>query len=103
MQFGTLEFAMGQVRIRILDDNFDAQSEDSLLRTLQLYCAARQLPPYGFARFCWNGSCKQCWLDLECNGATDRAMACQTDVCEGQELKSVPSVLMWSRKPATKP
>jgi len=93
---------MGRVRIRILDDTFEVQSEDSLLRALQEYGTARQLPPYGFARFCWNGSCKQCWLEVECDGANERAMACQTDVRDGLQVKSVPSVLMWGRKPATK-
>jgi len=103
MPFEATERTMGRVRIRILDDDFEAQSEDSLLRALQLYGTARQLPPYGFARFCWNGSCKQCWLELECQGGTESVMACQTDACEGQQLKSLPSVLMWNRKPAEKP
>jgi hypothetical protein len=86
------------VCIRILEDTFEVAPEDSVLRALQLYGLDRQLPAYGFARFCWNASCKQCVFKYVCDGKTTSDLACQTDVRPGLHVKSVPSVLMWTRR-----
>jgi hypothetical protein len=87
-----------KVRIRVLDDGFEAIAEDSILRALQMYGLARDLPSYGFARFCWNANCRQCILEFECDGARRRDFACQTDVREGMRIRTLPAVLMWKRK-----
>ena len=86
-----------KVRIRILDDEFEAPAEDTILRALQLYGLARRLPQYGFARFCWNASCKQCILEFECEGARRRDFACQTEVSDGLHVRTLPQVLLWKR------
>jgi predicted molibdopterin-dependent oxidoreductase YjgC len=89
---------VAKVRIRILDDTFEAQAQDSILRALQMYGLERNLPAYGFTRFCWNARCKQCILDFDCDGRSQRDFACQTEVQEGLQVKSLPEVLMWTVK-----
>ena len=84
-----------KVRIRILDEEFDAPAEDSILRALQLFGIARRLPAYGFGRFCWNASCKQCIVEYERDGIRTRDFACQTSVGDGMRVRSVPHVLLW--------
>ena len=71
---------MATVHIRILDEWFEAQGQDSILRALQMFGVARNLPQYGFTRFCWNARCKQCILDFACDGQVRRDFACQTPV-----------------------
>ena len=51
-----------------------------------------------FTRFCWNAKCKQCILQLTRDGFTGRDFACQTEVCEGLEVHTLPDVLMWTQK-----
>ena len=86
-----------KVRIRILDDEFEAPAEDTILRALQMYGLARRLPPYGFARFCWNANCKQCILEYECDGVRTRDFACQTEVRDGMRIRTLPHVLLWKK------
>ena len=87
-----------RIRIRILEDEFEVQPGGSLLHALQLYGLARDLPAYGFTRFCWNAKCKQCILELTCQGFTSHDFACQTDVSDGLEVHTLPQVLMWKPK-----
>lgn len=87
-----------KIPIRVLGDEFEVVSEDSILRALQLYGYERGLPSYGFSRFCWNASCKQCVLRFECDGVRQNDFACQTDVRENMRILSVPQVLMWKNK-----
>ncbi len=87
-----------KLRIRILEDPFELPDGGSLLHALQLYGVARDLPDYGFTRFCWNAKCKQCVLELTCDGRTRRDFACQTDTCDGLEVHTLPEVLMWKPK-----
>jgi hypothetical protein len=86
------------VRIRILGEWFEAQGQDSILRALQMFGVARNLPQYGFTRFCWNARCKQCILDFACDGQARRDFACQTEVRDGLQVNSLPEVLMWRSK-----
>lgn len=87
-----------KVHIRILDDEFEVDPGDSILRALQLYGVSRRLPSYGFNRFCWNASCNHCVLAFSCDGKRRSDYACQTDVCEGMRLLTFPRVLHWKRK-----
>jgi hypothetical protein len=89
---------VAKVRIRILDDWFETQGQDSILRALQMYGLHRNLPAYGFTRFCWNAKCKQCILEFACDGTTQRDFACQTEVRDDLEVRSLPEVLMWRQK-----
>lgn len=88
----------GKFRIRILDEIFEAHAEDSLLRALQMFGLARNLPAYGFTRFCWNAKCKQCILEYVCNGQRTRDFACQTQVQPDMQVCTLPDVLMWKSK-----
>jgi predicted molibdopterin-dependent oxidoreductase YjgC len=87
-----------KVHIRIFDDVFEVDSGDSILRALQLYGVARDLPSYGFNRFCWNASCQHCVLAFACDGKRTSDYACQTDVREGMRILTLPRVLHWKRK-----
>jgi len=87
-----------KVQIRILDDEFEVDSEDSILRALQLYGVSRRLPSYGFNRFCWNASCHHCVLAFACDGERRSDHACQTDVREGMRILTLPRVLHWKRR-----
>lgn len=89
---------MKKVRIQVLGDEFEVPAGDSLLRALQLYGIERGLPPHGFSRFCWNSSCKQCFLEWSCGGRRDRDYACQTEVRDGLAVESLPKVLAWGKK-----
>ena len=84
-----------KVRIRVLADSFAATADDSILRALQEYGIARNLPSYGFTRFCWNASCEQCILSFDRGAGSERDFACLTSVCEGMEIHSLPAVLYW--------
>jgi succinate dehydrogenase/fumarate reductase-like Fe-S protein len=86
------------VRIKIINDAFDADAEDTILFALQRYAQAKGLPVYGFTRFCWNASCGQCVLKMRSGGVTCRDFACQTPVEEDMELLSLPEVLHWPTK-----
>ena len=87
-----------KIPIQVLGDEFEAAADDSILRALQLYGYERGLPSYGFSRFCWNASCKQCVLRFECDGTRQSDFACQTDVKEGMRILTLPQVLMWKHK-----
>ncbi|MFQ5600804.1 MAG: 2Fe-2S iron-sulfur cluster-binding protein [Candidatus Krumholzibacteriia bacterium] len=85
-----------KVAIRILDDPFETRANESILHALQVYALQRQLPAWGFARFCWNASCEQCVLDVSCGDGRWRGLACQTQVREGLRVHTLPEVLMWT-------
>jgi hypothetical protein len=86
------------VHIRILEDLFETDADDTLLFALQRYARKFGLPTYGFTRFCWNSSCHQCVVKLHSNGVGYRDHACQAPVEEGLQVQSVPRVLHWRRK-----
>jgi hypothetical protein len=87
------------LRIRILDDVIEVPAGDSILRALQIYSIARQLPAYGFARFCWNARCQQCLLDFTlASRRRRRAYACQTEAVDGMHILSLPAVLNWKNR-----
>src|SRR5262249_11762591 len=91
-----------RIRIRILEDDFEVEPGDSILRALQQYGVERDLPAYGFTRFCWNAKCRQCVLVFSCRGQHQRDFACQTEVREGIEIHTLPRVLMWKNKLAVR-
>ena len=66
-----------------------------MLFALQRYAQARKLPVYGFTRFCWNTSCRQCVVKLQNGNDTCRDYACQTPVSEDLQVLSLPRVLNW--------
>ena len=84
-----------KVRIKILDDEFETDAEDTVLFALQRYGQARNLPLYGFTRFCWNSSCRQCVVKLQSDELIYRDFACQTPVTEDLHILSLPRVLHW--------
>ncbi|UCE01845.1 MAG: (2Fe-2S)-binding protein [Candidatus Latescibacterota bacterium] len=86
-----------KVRIQILDHAFEANPDDSLLRALQAFGSRHALPDFGFARFCWNASCEQCVVNVDRGRGGETLLACQTPVREGTSLRSLPTVLLWSR------
>lgn len=92
------------VRIRILDDDFETDAEDTVLFALQRYAQARDLPVYGFTRFCWNTNCRQCVVKIQKDGECSRDFACQAPVSEDLQVQSLPRVLNWEPKlhPKTK-
>jgi len=83
------------VLIQILDDVFEADSEETVLFALQRYAQERNLPTFGFTRFCWNTSCHQCIVRLRTQVGTARDHACQAPVEPGLCVESVPRVLHW--------
>lgn len=85
------------VRIQILDDPFETRCGGSILQALQEYGIARDLPGYGFTRFCWNASCEQCVLTFERGEGREVDYACQTTTCAGMRLHTLPDVLHWGR------
>ena len=87
-----------RIRIKILNDVFETDAEDTILLALQRYAQAQGLPTYGFSRFCWNASCGQCVLKMQSAGVACEDFACQTPVEPGLEIRSVPEVLRWSEK-----
>jgi predicted molibdopterin-dependent oxidoreductase YjgC len=93
----------GKIRIRILDDTIEIEPGDSILRALQEYGIARGLPRYGFARFCWNHSCKHCYLEFSVDGVRDADFACQTEAVDGTCVHTLPRVLMWKNRLPLKP
>ena len=88
----------GRIRLRILDDVFEVKPGDSILRALQEYGLARGLATYGFARFCWNFRCNQCFLEYARDGSRARGFACQIEARDGTEVLTLPRVLMWKNK-----
>jgi hypothetical protein len=90
------------VHIRILDDIFETDAEDTVLFALQRYAQERNLPTYGFTRFCWNTSCRQCVVKLRQDDIGCRDFACQAPVEDGLQVQSVPRVLHWHVKKATR-
>ena len=88
-----------KVRIEIRGEPFEARADDSILRALQEYGIACQLPDYGFTRFCWNASCGQCVLMFDRGDGVESGFACQTQVCAGLRIISLPAVLCWKRVP----
>lgn len=87
----------GKIRIRILGDEIEIEPGDSILRALQQYGIARDLPLYGFTRFCWNHKCKQCYLSYSVDGQRDCGFACQTEAVDGTCVHTLPKVLMWKK------
>jgi hypothetical protein len=87
-----------KIPIRILDQAFEVQAEDSLLRALQMFGVARNMPDYGFTRFCWNAKCKQCILEYVCDGQPATDFACQTQCRPDMQVRTLPHVLMWKLK-----
>jgi len=86
-----------KVRIKVLEDSFETDAEDTVLFALQRYAQARDLPLYGFTRFCWNSSCGQCIVKLQSEGVRYGDLACQTPVTEDLQVLSLPRVLNWAR------
>jgi hypothetical protein len=85
------------VRINILGDVFDTDAEDTVLFALQRYAQARGLPLYGFTRFCWNTSCRQCVVKLQMGNVSCSDFACQAPVSDDLQVDSLPQVLNWKR------
>ena len=86
------------VRIKILDDVFETDAEDTVLFALQRYAQARDLPVYGFTRFCWNSNCRQCVVKLQTKDGACSDFACQAPVTEEMRVLSLPRVLNWKRQ-----
>ena len=86
------------LRIQILDEEFEADAEDSLLRALQFYGIRRDLPDHDFKSFCWNADCHQCLVEIECQGVRGLRFACQTSPLPGMAIRSIPGILRWDRK-----
>ena len=85
------------VRIEILGDSFEVREGDSILHALQEYGIARNLPAYGFTRFCWNASCEQCVLTFERGAGHEVDYACLTTTCAGMRILTLPDVLYWKQ------
>lgn len=86
-----------KIRIHIRTEPFEATADDSILRALQEYGIAHELPAYGFTRFCWNASCEQCILTFDRGDGVETNFACQTPICDGLQVFSLPEVLHWKR------
>ena len=86
-----------KVRIEIRGEPFEASADDSILRALQEYGIARNLPAYGFTRFCWNTSCEECVLTFDRGDGAETYFACETPTCAGLQILSLPEALHWKR------
>lgn len=87
-----------RIRIKILNEVFETDAEDTILFALQRYAQAQGLPTYGFTRFCWNASCGQCVLEMQSGDVRCRDFACQTPVEADMQIRSIPDVLAWREK-----